>query len=83
MITTEMTGPYSYIPESVTISVGDIVMFSPRSIHNVVPHTSLPTDPGLTSGATGEVRCVQFTTPGEFHYQCSPHPTTMGVVRVQ
>lgn len=82
-VTTETSGPYAFVPPDLTISVGDIVMFSPRSLHNVVPHDSLPSDPGLNSGATGEVRCLQFTVAGEFNYQCSPHPVTTGIIRVQ
>ena len=77
-----MTSSFMFAPASVSINVNEIVKFAPENIHRVVPHATKPTDPGLNSGATGEVRCLQFTQVGEFNYQCGPHPSMMGVVQV-
>ena len=77
-----MTASFMWTPMSVSVNVGDIVKFMPENIHRVVPHATKPTDFGMSSGATGEVRCLQFTTTGEFNYQCGPHPTMQGVVNV-
>jgi plastocyanin len=66
----------------VNIVVGDIVRFAPETIHRVVPHMTKVTDPGMSSGSTGEVRCLEFTTIGEFNYQCGPHPSMEGRVIV-
>jgi plastocyanin len=79
---TVMTSSFMFAPASVSINVNEIVKFAPENIHRVVPHATKPTDPGLNSGATGEVRCLQFTQVGEFNYQCGPHPSMMGVVQV-
>jgi len=79
---TVTTASFQFTPASVSINVGDIVKFAPENIHRVVPHATKPTDPGMSSGATGEIRCLQFTETGEFNYQCGPHPSMMGVVQV-
>lgn len=76
------TSNFMFTPSTVNIVAGDIVKFAPENIHRVVPHASKPTDPGLNSGSTGEVRCLQFTASGEFNYQCAPHPTMEGRVIV-
>lgn len=81
-VTTTTTGQYAWVPADLTIEVGDIVQFDPGSLHRVVPHMSKPSDDGLSTGASGEVRCLQFTQPGTFNYQCGPHPVTEGIVRV-
>lgn len=79
---TVTTASFMFMPMTVTIDQNEIVKFAPENIHRVVPHASKPTDPGLSSGATGEVRCLQFTETGTFNYQCGPHPSMEGVVQV-
>ena len=81
-VTTTNTPNFAFVPSSITINVNDVVKFSPGSIHNVVPHPTKPTDPGLRTGATGEERCLQFTMTGTFNYRCGPHPSMEGVVQV-
>jgi plastocyanin len=65
------------------INVNDVVKFTPAAIHNVVPDSTLPTDPGLRSGALGAVACLRFTATGVFNYMCQPHPSMKGRVTVQ
>ena len=79
---TVTTASFMWSPMTVSVNVGDIVKFMPENIHRVVPHVSKPTDFGMNSGATGEVRCLQFTQTGAFNYQCGPHPAMEGVVNV-
>ena len=81
-VTTTSSGQYAWLPASVSVNRNDIVKFMPETIHRVVPHATKPTDDGMSSGATGEVRCLQFTQTGEFNYQCGPHPAMQGVVNV-
>ena len=79
---TVVTASFMWSPASVAIKTNDIVRFMPENIHRVVPHASKSTDFGMNSGATGEVRCLQFTEVGTFNYQCGPHPSMEGVVTV-
>ncbi|MDQ3340078.1 MAG: hypothetical protein M4D80_33380 [Myxococcota bacterium] len=81
-VTTTSSGQYAWVPTSLAVKANDIVRFMPENIHRVVPHASKPTDFGMNSGATGEVRCLQFTEVGTFNYQCGPHPSMEGVVTV-
>ncbi len=76
------TASFMFTPATVNVVVGAIVQFAPESIHRVVPHATKPTDSGMYSGATGEARCLEFTTIGAFHYQCGPHPSMEGLVMV-
>ena len=80
---TIMTASFMWTPSSLSVNVGDIVKVMPESFHRMIPHPTKPTDDGMNSGSTGEVRCLQFTTTGEFNYVCAPHPQAMqGVVNV-
>jgi plastocyanin len=79
---TIMTSNFAFVPSSLQVRVNDVVKLMPEPIHRIIPHASLPSDPGLRSGASGEVRCVQFTMTGNFNYQCAPHPMMVGVVMV-
>lgn len=79
---TVMTASFMWTPATVTLNRNDIVKFMPENIHRVVPHATKSTDFGMNSGATGEVRCLQFTETGTFNYQCGPHPAMEGVVQV-
>jgi plastocyanin len=79
---TVTTSNFVFTPANISINVNDIVKFAPEAIHNVIPHPTKPSDPGLRSGATGEVRCLQFTMTGTFNYRCQPHASMEGVVQV-
>jgi plastocyanin len=76
------TSNFAFTPPLIMVKRDDIVRFAPESLHRVVPHASKMTDPGLRSGSTGEVRCLQFTELGTYNYQCGPHPAMEGVVMV-
>jgi plastocyanin len=80
---TVTTASLAFTPNAVTIQQNQIVRFAPESDHNVIPHPTLPSDPGLRSGALGEVRCLQFTETGTFNYRCSPHAVMTGSVTVE
>lgn len=79
---TVTTSNFMFMPATVSVPVNGIVRFMPEGIHNVVPHPTMPSDPGLRTGATGEERCLQFTMTGPFHYRCGPHASMVGVVNV-
>lgn len=79
---TVTTASFMWSPLSISITRDQIVKFQPESIHRVVPHMTKPTDFGMSSGSTGEVRCLQFTQVGAFNYQCGPHPAMEGLVTV-
>jgi plastocyanin len=76
------TSNFMWMPPSVSIKVNEVVKVAPENLHRMVPHPSKASDPGMSSGATGEVRCLQFTTTGAFNYRCGPHPSMEGVVNV-
>jgi hypothetical protein len=79
---TVTTSNFMFTPATVNVVVGDIVRFMPENIHRVVPHMTKPSDSGMNSGSTGEVRCLKFTAAGPFYYQCGPHPSMEGLVTV-
>jgi plastocyanin len=70
-----------YFPMTYTINVNDIVQFETTSTHNVQPHPTMPTDPGLAIGFSQTV-CKQFTVAGTFTYRCGVHFFT-GTATVQ
>jgi plastocyanin len=71
----------SYMPGSVSISVGQIVKFTMSSSHNVAPSLTATTDSGLNVGF-GATACLKFTKPGTFGFFCTVHSFT-GTVTVQ
>jgi plastocyanin len=62
---------YVFAPANQTIAVGQIVKFTMRSSHNVVPNVSM-SDAGLAVGFN-ETKCLQFTKAGMFGFYCGPH----------
>ena len=90
--TVSMTGT-TYMPAAVTVSPGDIVMWSndePAGVtHTVTSGRDGDEDSGslFNSGdvAQGETYCLQFDSTGEYQYWCEYHPNTMnnGVVTVE
>ncbi len=80
---TVTTSNFTFTPNTVTINANQVIKFAPEAnLHNVVPSTTGPTDPGFRSGALGEVACLRFTVAGPFHWRCGPHSTMTGIVTV-
>ena len=79
---TVTTSGFMFTPMNITIKANEIVRFAPASEHNVIPHPTKPSDPGLRTGQLGEVRCLQFTTTGTYNYRCQPHGGMEGSVQV-
>jgi plastocyanin len=70
----------TYMPSSVSITVGQIVKFTMPSSHDVEPNPAM-SDPGLTVGF-GQTKCLMFNHTGTFGFHCGPHQFT-GTVVVQ
>lgn len=70
------TSGAAYSPSTLTITQNEIVKFVmiSGSNHNVDPHSTLPTDPGLSVGFA-ETKCLRFTTTGTFNFMCEFHGT--------
>jgi plastocyanin len=81
-VMTITTANFAFTPTPLSVARNAIVKFAPEAIHRIIPHATKPTDPGMSSGPSGEERCVQFTMAGEYNYQCAPHPSMQGVVTV-
>jgi plastocyanin len=64
------TSGFAYSPASDTISVGEIVRFSPEASHDVVSNDSL-----FSVGLGGD-GCFQFNTAGTYVFHCTPHGFT-------
>jgi plastocyanin len=72
----------SFKPETLTIAVGDSVVWTNRDI---IPHTATSKAAGFDSGRLDEGKSWKFTATkkGQFPYICSYHPTMTGEVRVR
>jgi plastocyanin len=70
----------AYVPDSVTITVNQVVKFTMPSDHNVTPDSTM-SDPGLRVDYS-ETKCLMFTRTGTFGFHCVPHLFT-GTVIVQ
>ena len=75
-VTATSTLPYSYVQQTTTISVNQIVQFTMPAIHDVVPgHAPADTsiaDPGMLVNF-GATTCLKFTVAGTYGFHCSPH----------
>lgn len=80
-VMTAETNLTSFMPSSVTISVGGIVKFAMSPSHNVTPNAIKPSDPGLQVGL-GATACLEFDKAGTFSFTCSIH-SFAGTVVVQ
>jgi len=67
-----------YMPNSVTITVGQVVRFSMPTDHNVAPDDTM-SDPGLRVNYS-ETKCLMFTLKGTFGFHCVPHGFTGTVI---
>jgi plastocyanin len=70
-VTTENTS-FAYMPQTTTITQGQVVQFVMSSDHDVAPNTQVNTDAGLRVGF-GATKCLRFTATGTFGYKCTPH----------
>lgn len=64
---TVTTVGFAYSPETTTISVGEVVEFTPDNSHDVNGD-----DPGLTVPLGGNL-CFSFDEAGTYDFHCSPH----------
>ena len=74
--------PGSYMPKSVSVKAGSVVVFENKSS---LPHNVVFEDPSLKDSPlmkTGESFSVNFKSTGEFSYVCTLHPVMQGVVSV-
>jgi plastocyanin len=74
--------PGAYMPESVSIKAGSVVVFENKSS---LPHNVVFEDPSLKDSPlmkTGESFAVNFKSSGEFSYVCTLHPVMRGSVSV-
>jgi plastocyanin len=76
----ESTGGFRFSPDAVTISQGQVVRFTNRADHSIVP-VFPDSDPGLKVGF-GATTCLQFTKAGTFNYRCNPHSSMTGTITV-
>jgi plastocyanin len=74
--------PGAYMPKSVSIKAGSVVVFENKSS---LPHNVVFEDPSLKDSPlmkTGESFSVNFKSSGEFSYVCTLHPVMRGSVSV-
>jgi plastocyanin len=77
---------WKWVPENFTIKVGDTVTWDMTGAQ--VAHTATA-DPGQPGGTwdsgyinPGAKWSNKFTTPGQIHYHCTPHPWKKGIITV-
>lgn len=68
------TSGFMYSPMSVTITTGQVVMFTPASAHDVA------SDDGKFSVPLGGTGCFRFNQAGTYGFHCTPHGFTGSVV---
>jgi plastocyanin len=74
--------PGAYMPKSVSVKAGSVVVFENKSS---LPHNVVFEDPSLKDSPlmkTGESFSVNFKSSGEFSYVCTLHPVMRGSVSV-
>lgn len=71
------TQGFAYSPMTVTISVGEIVQFTPQSGHDVASD-----EQGLFNVPLAGEGCFRFDEAGSYGFFCTPHGFT-GTVTVQ
>jgi plastocyanin len=74
---------WGYAPPSITIHVGDTIIWSNDAAN--FPHTVTSDSGAFDSGMVtpGATWAFTFTTAGTFTYHCTPHPWMKGTVVVQ
>jgi plastocyanin len=64
---------------TVTISVGEVIKFTPTGGHDMSSTGSVAWD----TGALGTGACVKFNKAGAYPYKCSAHAAMTGTITVQ
>ncbi len=79
-------GSFSYVPNSVFLTLGDTVKWVNQSfaVHTVTSGISPTPDGRFDSGLLAHLATFQraFTAMGPYRYFCTVHPTLMAMVRV-
>ncbi|MEZ4366118.1 MAG: plastocyanin/azurin family copper-binding protein [Kofleriaceae bacterium] len=70
------TNGFAYEPQATTISVGEVVRFTPAPAHDV------DSDDGEFHVGFGATACLRFDEAGTYPFRCTPHQFT-GTVTVQ
>lgn len=70
-----------FIPNTATISIGDVVKFVITAEHFVIPNTLTTTDDALRIGR-GQTKCFRFNVTGTYGFLCGVHSFT-GTITVQ
>ena|ERR1700756_401163 len=73
---------WHWVPEIVDVKVGDTVTWDMTGAHT--DHTATADDGSWDSGyiVPGGKWTHKFSTVGDIHYHCTPHPWKKGVIRV-
>jgi plastocyanin len=79
------TSGFTFTPNAVTITQGQVIRFQMPDTHNVVPGhqpaDSTISDPGLNVDFN-TTKCLMFTRTGTYGFHCQPHGFN-GTVTVQ
>lgn len=74
----------TYIPNNLTVSVGDTIIFKNSDIY---PHISFSSDPvnGFNTGVqkNGEIKKITINAKRDFTIKCSIHPNMIMEVKVK
>lgn len=73
---------FAFSPATLTINVGDRVTWTNA---DAVAHTATATGGAFDTGdiAQGQSASVRFTKAGTYAYNCTPHPSMTGTIRVR
>ena len=84
-ISIENSTAAGFNPGSVTIPVNTTVKWTnDDSVQHTVTSTTVPLYGTFNATVNpGATVCLQFTSAGTFNYQCTLHPTMIGLVTVQ
>ena len=77
-VTTTM-GNAAFTNATFTISVGDVVKFTPSGMHDM---TSTGSGFAWDTGNLNQAACIKFNTAGTYPYECDQHPAMVGVITV-
>jgi plastocyanin len=73
------SGATAFTNGTVTISVGEVIKFTPTGGHDMQSTAGFAWD----TGALGTGACVKFNKAGSYPYRCSQHPVMTGTITVQ
>ncbi len=63
----------AYVPQTPTISVNDVVRFTPGDPNHDMVSGSNNIPDGQFATTTGQITCLRFTAAGTFPFYCSVH----------